>query len=112
MGTVKTELNGVRTTIIDAFQSVEDALAALHLDQLQGELEAGVQQIAQAVQAARLEAVFSTATDVTGGAADVVGAVPLSIRPDDVKQEFPDAAAPIKARRIDTAVRTVLVGQL
>jgi hypothetical protein len=94
---LKAGMNTVATTILGAFQSVASALEALNLDELQSTLSRGINQVADAVNAAQLRPVFDVASGVINTGADLLGAVPKALLPDDVLQELEAACAPLQA---------------
>jgi hypothetical protein len=112
MNDVKSSLGGAATTVHDAYQQVADAIEALNIDQLENDIRAGIDQVVQALEAAQLKPYFDASVDVMTTAADLVSAVPVDILPDDVKHDLEEAVAPIKQIDFDTAIKTVLEGQL
>ena len=109
---VKTSLGDAAKTVHDAYQRVAAIIEALNLDQLESEIRDGIAQVVQALHSAQLKPYFDASTDVMATAADLVSKVPVDLLPDDVKQDLEEAVAPIKQIDFDTAIKSVLEGQL
>lgn len=112
MNAVKGALGDAATAIHAAFDGVAQIVDDLHLDQLQQELQTDVQTVAGAIGKAQLKPYFDTAVDAMNTVATVVRAVPLSLLPDDARQELDAAVQPIKEIDFDTAIKGVLEGEL
>jgi hypothetical protein len=116
---VTTALTGLRqtldaaaTTIHTAFGSVASTVEGLHLDQLQGTIQQDLQTVSKTLESAQVKPYFDTATSALNTAKSVVAAVPISLLPDDTKQELDQAIQPIKDIDFDHDVRDVLEQQL
>lgn len=108
MNTVRSSFEAAATLIADAFGRIQTALDALGLDNLQQTLEAGIAPIADTVSGIHLAPVFDTANDVIDTTADVVGAVPLGLLPDDAKADLADAVRPVQEIDFQRDVADVL----
>lgn len=107
--TLKTAILDGAKGIKDAFDRVGAAIAAVPLDTVLGALRSGVNEIATALGAIRLEPYFQTAADVSNSAADIIANVPLGMLPDSAKADLDAAVAPLQAIDFDKQVRQVLV---
>jgi hypothetical protein len=114
-----TALNGLRTVlddtagqIHDAFTAVKQTVDGLGLDNLQQTLQSDLQSVASTLESAQVRPYFDTAISALDTAKSVVAAVPVSLLPDDTKQELDQAVKPIKDIDFDHDVRDVLEEQL
>ena len=98
--------------IHDAFDGVKTTIDGLHLEDLQTTLQNELQSVANTLESAQVKPYFDTAIQALGTAKTVVAAVPISLLPDDTKQELDTAIQPIKDIDFDTDVRDVLEQQL
>jgi hypothetical protein len=110
--TVRQSLDAGAQTIQGAVGRVQSAVDGLNLGQLQTTIQSDLQAVAQTLGSAQVEPYFNTAIQALNTAKSVVGAVPVSLLPDDTKQELDSAVQPIKDIDFDTDVRQVLEGQL
>ena len=110
--TLKTTFDATAGTIHDAFDSVKTTVDGLHIDQLQSTLQNDLQSVASTLESAQVKPYFDTAISALNTAKSVVAAVPISLLPDDTKQELDSAVQPIKDIDFDTDVRDVLEQQL
>src|SRR5262249_22686739 len=84
----------------------------LGLDHLEQTIQQDMQSVATTLQSAQLQPYFDTAIQALGTAKTVVAAVPVSLLPDDTRQELDQAVQPIKDIDFDTDVRDVLENAL
>lgn len=112
LDTVRTTFDAATLTIHDAFSSVKHVVDDLHLENLEATIEEDMQTVATTLQSAQLQPYFDTAIQALGTAKSVIAAVPLSLLPDDTRQELADAVKPIKDLDFDTEVRDVLENEL
>jgi hypothetical protein len=98
--------------IHDAFNGVKQTVDGLHLEDLQATVQNELQSVANTLETAQLKPYFDTAIQALDTAKTVVAAVPVSLLPDDTKQELDQAVQPIKDIDFDTDVRDVLEQQL
>ncbi len=94
---VQTALGDVAAAIHDALDGVATLLRELGLAELQQTLTTGVAAVADAVRAAQLGPAFDVSSDIINTAADLLGAVPRALLPDDLKAELEAACAPVEA---------------
>ena len=112
LGTVTSALDAAAATIHDAFAGVKQTVDELHLENLQATLTNDLQSVATTLQGAHVQPYFDTAIQALDTAKSVVAAVPLSLLPDDTRQELDEAVQPIKDIDFDTDVRDVLENEL
>ena len=111
LGEVEGVVDDFKAELQALFGQARAYVDSLNLESLAGQLADGVQQFTQAVEQAQMKPVFDTAVDAIGAAADVVGAVPFGLLPEDMKSEVDAAVAPIKAVDLG-AVETQVEGLL
>ena len=112
MDAVRSSMEAAASVVGAAFGRVQTALDALNLAALQATLEGGIQPIADALAAAQVRPFFDTAVDVVDTTADIVGAVPLGLLPDDAKQELAEAVEPVKQIDFQVDVADVLTDRM
>ena len=112
MDTVRSSMEAAAAIVDGAFGRIQTALDALDLGGLQATLEGGIQPIADALAAAQVRPFFDTAVDVVDTTADIVGAVPLGLLPDDAKQELAEAVEPVKQIDFQADVADVLTDRM
>ncbi|MDJ0768554.1 MAG: hypothetical protein QNJ12_07150 [Ilumatobacter sp.] len=112
MDTVRTSMQTAADLVSGAFGRIQAALDALDLANLQATLEAGIAPIATALEKAQVRPFFDTAIDIVDTTADVVGAVPLGLLPDDAKADLAEAVEPIKQIDVQRDVADVLNARL
>ena len=110
--TLRATFDATAGTIHDAFTGVANTVEGLHLDQLQSTIQNELQSVANTLESAQVKPYFDTATSALNTAKSVIAAVPLSLLPDDTKQELDSAIQPLKDIDFDTDVRDVLEQQL
>lgn len=84
------------TEVNDLFASARQAVEAANLDQVIGAIEDNIRGFADVLAKAQMKPYFDTASGAIGGAADVIGAVPFSLLPEDMKAEVDAAVKPIR----------------
>ncbi len=112
LGTLKKAFDTAKTALDAAIGGVSDAVQKLDLDKLQATIQSELGGVANALHSAQVQPYFDTATGALHTAKSIVAAVPLSLLPDDMRQELDDAVAPIKAIDFDADVRDVLKNRL
>ena len=104
---VQAALSGVAAAIHTALDGVATLLRELGLADLQQTLTTGVGAVADALRAAQLAPAFDVSSGIIDTAADLLGAVPKALLPDDLKAELEAACAPVEALDLEP-VRTEL----
>ena len=104
---VQTALGDVAAAIHTALDGVATFLRDLGLADLQQTLTTGVGAVADALRAAQLAPAFDVSSGIIDTAADLLGAVPKALLPDDLKAELEAACAPVEALDLEP-VRTEL----
>jgi hypothetical protein len=112
MNTVRTTLGTGSAAIRAAFERVAAIVDDLDLEQLQRDLEQGVQEVADALARAQLRPYFDTAVEVMETAGDIVAAIPFELLPDDARSELDEVTRPIKAIDFEADVSDVLIAEL
>lgn len=104
---LRTTLDTVVGEIAAAFQSVADAIDALHLDQLH-ELTTAMDEVASTIEGVQIGTAVDEAVGFIRTAADVVDAIPFDLLPESAKSEVTSALEPIKEIDFGSDVREPL----
>lgn len=107
LAAAETAIDTFKTQALGLLEDAADFLDQLHLDQVIGKVADNIRGLANTLAQAQMTPYFDTAVDVIGTTADVFGALPLSLLPDNIKQEVDAAAAPIRAIDIEQVKVTV-----
>lgn len=111
LGQVEGIVDNLKQSVEALFGQVKVFLDSLHLDQALGAVEENLRALATALQQARMEPYFSSASDAIDAAADVISNVPFNLLPDSMKSDVDAAIAPIKnadAGELETEIEALL----
>jgi hypothetical protein len=111
LGGIESAVDDLKHQVEAFFGEAKKFIDGLHLDQVLGEVTNAIDAFADVLAKARMGPYFDAAAGAIDGAADVIGAVPFGLLPDDMKAQVETAVQPIRdadAKAIQVEIESLL----